>query len=76
MGVTRRLDLCLNCLESGAVQVEVGPDKGSQRDPYRDKLPLCETCRGALLSGDFALLAERYSPTRVIDRSTTKGEQQ
>lgn len=64
-----RLDLCLNCLEAGAIRTQVGPEKGHQFDPYREEVPLCEICRGALLSGDFGLLAERYSATRVIDRT-------
>lgn len=60
--------LCLNCLQPGAVSVEVGPEKGSQRDPYREKLPLCEECRDALLYGSFDVLHERYSAERTIRR--------
>lgn len=63
-----RLALCLNCLQAGAKGVEVGPDKGTQRDPYRATLPLCETCEGALLDGDFQTLAERQTNERVVSR--------
>ena len=67
-----RLSLCLNCLEATAVvDVPVGPDKGTQRDPYRDTLSLCPTCSGALLDGDFAQLAERHTAERTVRAPTT-----
>lgn len=63
------LSLCLNCLEAGATTgVEVGPDRGSQRDPWRQKVILCERCREALLDGDFGTLAERFREKREISR--------
>ncbi len=58
--------LCLNCLETGAKGVPVGRDKGTQRDPYRESVPLCEPCTTALLAGDFVTLAERNRRERVI----------
>jgi len=65
-----RLNLCLNCLQPGASGIEVGPDIGTQRDPYRESLQLCEPCRDALLSGDFATLADRQADERTVKRST------
>ncbi len=62
------LNLCLNCLQPGAKAVEVGPEKGSQRDPYREQLPLCEACTNALLTGDFTVLSTRYSEERMFNR--------
>lgn len=65
---TTPLNLCLNCLAAGASGVDVGPEKGSQRDPYRDELQLCDDCKAALLAGDFARLASRYSVERTVRR--------
>lgn len=65
----RSLTLCLNCLSPGASAVEVGPEKGSQRDPYRDALDLCDLCRDALLAGNFSLLAEQQADQRTIRAS-------
>lgn len=62
------LSLCLNCLERGASSIEVGPEKGSQRDPFRETLNLCDTCSSALLAGDFATLADRQADERMIKR--------
>jgi hypothetical protein len=63
-----RLNLCMNCLERDAVNVEVGREKGSQRDPYRDTVALCDPCRDALLSGNFDMLHERFNSERTVRR--------
>jgi len=68
--VTPPLNLCANCLHPGATGVDVGPEKGSQRDPYRESLPLCPPCAEALLTGDLATLSENYSAERTIRRGT------
>lgn len=61
-----RLTLCLNCLNSGANPVSVGPQKGHQLDPYREQVDLCEPCKTALLAGDFETLASRHTNERTI----------
>lgn len=61
-----RITLCLNCLETGASSVSVGPNKGHQMDSYRDTIDLCGVCKTALLSGDFAALAFRHTAERTI----------
>lgn len=63
-----RMTLCLNCLNPGAIPVEVGPEKGNQRDPYRDTLDLCDICASALVNADFATLADRQADERMIKR--------
>jgi hypothetical protein len=61
--------LCMNCLTYGPVRnVPVGFEKGHQRDPYQEKLPLCLTCETALTNGRFDVLHERYSDERNISR--------
>lgn len=60
--------LCGNCLALGAAKVPVGYDKGSQRDPYRDQVPLCQPCRTALFAGEFAALAGRYTAGRYVSQ--------
>lgn len=63
------ISLCLNCLQRGDVKdVPVGPDRGSQRDPYRVTLSLCPTCEAALVEGDFATLHRLYQPTATVER--------
>lgn len=69
-GTPRRLNLCLNCLQDGAAGVEVGREKGTQRDPYRETVTLCEPCRDALTAGRLDLLHERYSVERTVRRGT------
>ena len=69
--MTESLTLCLNCLQPGASAIQVGPDKGTQRDPYRDSVDLCDTCQAALLNADFATLADRQADVRTIKRSAT-----
>lgn len=66
--MSNQLSLCLNCLEPGAIAIDVGPDQGSQRDPYRQKAWLCPTCGAALLEGDFSTLAERWRAERPVRR--------
>lgn len=64
-----KITLCLNCLgrADGVRAVDIGPEKGTQRDPYRDAVDLCPICQTALLSGDFAKLAERNRTSTVIE---------
>lgn len=65
--------LCLNCLSTGANAVAVGPDKGGQRDSYRDTVDLCLECKAALLTGKFHVLATRHKVERTI-RVDAQGE--
>lgn len=61
--------LCTNCLTySDVYGVEVGNDKGSQRDPYREKLTLCNDCSVALTGGRLDVFHERYSDERTVKR--------
>lgn len=61
------MKLCGNCLESGNHRpVDVGPNMGTQREPYRAYIVLCETCRTALIGGDFTTLHERYRAERTV----------
>lgn len=60
--------LCLNCLDLGAKAVNVGPEKGSQRDPYNETVDLCGRCERYLLSGNFAGLSSRYAAERNVTR--------
>ena len=60
--------LCSNCLADGGKGYPIGNDKGSQRDPYREFVVLCEPCREALEAGNFAVLHERYAAERLISR--------
>lgn len=68
------LNLCLCCLEPGAEGFPIGHEQGSQRDPWRQSVQLCETCKTALLAGDFHTLAERQSDERKITRTEAAGE--
>lgn len=60
--------LCLNCLERGGGDVEVGPEIGPQRDPERCSVSLCRTCRDALLTGAFDVLHKRFQADTTIGR--------
>ena len=61
------MKLCSNCLETGDWRnLEVGPDRGTQRDPYRATVSLCGECAEALLQGAFSRLHERYRAERTI----------
>jgi hypothetical protein len=60
--------LCLNCLELGAVPVPVGNEKGSQRDPYREVLPLCGPCRDSLIEGNLGMFHARHRVERSVIR--------
>lgn len=64
------ISLCNNCLETGAYPVEVGPPKGNQYDSYRDEIYMCNSCRAALLSGDFQIISERFRKERTINVGT------
>lgn len=68
-----RVTLCVNCLESGAAPVAVGPDKGNQFDSYRDTIDLCFICKDALYAGDFETLASRHTNERIL-RVGAQGE--
>ena len=68
-----RLSLCLNCLDVGASPFPVGPEKGSQRDPYHDTVDLCTFCKSALSAGDFEALARRHTTTRTITLDSQGG---
>lgn len=61
--------LCINCMEyTECREVPVGHEKGSQRDPYRDTIVLCEPCGGALETPDLATFHSRYVPARELTR--------
>lgn len=62
------MNLCLNCLQGDAAPVDVGPEEGSQRDPYRRTVALCPACTDALTSGRLDVLHERYSSERTVRR--------
>lgn len=62
--------LCDNCKtsdddgETTVRPVDVGPEKGSQRDPYRSTIDLCDDCVALLCEGkvdDFAARNKRLS---------------
>lgn len=63
------INLCANCLQDGAVGVDVGAEKGTQRDPYREAVQLCPTCAEALSRGDFEAIHERFAESRTIERN-------
>lgn len=69
-----RITLCLNCLETGSSPVAVGPEKGTQREPYHDTIDLCEFCKSALLNADFAVLFSRHRTKRTITTVGAQGE--
>lgn len=58
--------LCGNCLHRGAARIEVGRERGPQRDTSRALVPLCEPCRTALVGGDFATLNGRFAAERTV----------
>lgn len=61
--------LCVNCMAYGDVRsVEVGQEKGSQRDPYREQLLLCGTCAAALTSGQLSTFHDRFANDNLITR--------
>jgi hypothetical protein len=61
--------MCDNCLEvrDDVKPVEIGPDKGSQRDPYRERLDLCGDCSKPLLDHDLPEFHARYVSVREIE---------
>jgi hypothetical protein len=66
--------LCINCLDLGAKAVNVGPEKGSQRDPYNETVDLCEQCERCLLTGDFGGLSFRYNSERLVQRQAPSSD--
>jgi hypothetical protein len=58
--------LCENCLETDGAKVTLGPELGSQRDPFRDTIVLCPDCSKALLSHDLFTFTGRFTTTRTI----------
>lgn len=67
MRLTERAS-CINCLALGASAVDVGPERGTQRDPYRATLVLCERCEKALLDGRLDDFHAEYVDARTIYR--------
>jgi hypothetical protein len=61
-----RLNLCLNCLEPGAVPVPIGGPKGHQMDQYYEEVQLCPVCKAALEEGDFRTLSNRFAEQRTV----------
>ena len=59
---------CSNCLRPAAIAVDIGPELGSQRDPYREQLWLCPDCVEALLD-DLDLFRTRFSRERTVRRT-------
>jgi hypothetical protein len=69
--MTVEIRLCVNCLLQDDVQAySIGPERGSQRDPYRNTISLCKICREALDIGNFATLAARHTDERVVQNPT------
>ena len=68
MNHTSHMRLCVNCLTPGALPFPIGPDQGSQRDPYRHTLDLCEECAVHLMEGNVQSFANSYMPERNISR--------
>ena len=62
MGVT----LCDNCMDRDARPVEVGPERGTQREPYRNTVTLCSICSAALQRGEFVTLHRRYADETLV----------
>jgi hypothetical protein len=63
------MHLCLNCLAVGARPFAVGPDKGGQRDAYRDTIDLCGECSGALATADLSTFTIRHAENRTVRRA-------
>jgi hypothetical protein len=71
--------VCGNCLTTYTASgpnrvrpIDVGPEKGNQRDPYRAVLHLCRLCGDALTAGRWDVLHERYAAERKVERKTTR----
>lgn len=58
--------LCENCLEvrEDVRPLEIGPDKGHQRDPYREQLQLCGECAAPLLDHSLPAFHARFKSER------------
>lgn len=62
------MNLCINCLETGAQPRPIGPDQGTQRDPYRETIPLCDACWVPLYAGNLPVFHARFAATRTVIR--------
>lgn len=60
--------ICQNCLGTGAKSLSIGPDQGSQRDPWRHNVILCDVCVRFLITSDFPALAKRHEAKAIINR--------
>lgn len=61
-----RISICINCLAIGAAAYPVGPEKGTQRDPYHDTIDLCANCMAALGKGNMAEFHERFNANAEV----------
>jgi len=69
--------ICTNCMAFGNVRnVPVGNDKGHQRDPYRDQIPLCSLCEEALGKGSLREFHERYEDSTTVYRDALEPEKE
>lgn len=66
-GPQRLCEQCLTVAEN-VRGIDVGPSRGSQRDPYRDQLWLCPDCAGPFLAHDLGAFYERYATQRTVNR--------
>ena len=48
--------------------IEIGPEIGSQLDPYREKIQLCEYCGNCLRQGEMARFHGRYGNQVTVKR--------
>lgn len=55
--------------------VPVGHDKGHQRDPYRDEIPLCSLCEEDLVLGSLSKFHERYRSNATVARADLEPEE-
>lgn len=63
------MNICIWCLEdTSAKPTPIGFERGSQRDPYRETLLLCNSCSTALLAGDVKTFHSRYQGEKLITR--------
>lgn len=61
--------ICTNCMGYGdIVPCSVGPEKGTQRDPYRNEILLCPPCTFALTDGRLSEFHARYGSEITVTR--------
>lgn len=61
--------LCTNCMGFGELlSCPVGPEQGTQRDPYQEQLLLCSICRNALIAGRLSEFHQRYGREVTVTR--------